>query len=182
MKKIGQKFFARNTDLVAKDLLGKILAKGDMKARIVETEAYMDEPGSHAHKGNKTPRNAVMFGPPGHIYVYFTYGIHYMLNFVCEDEGTPGAVLIRAAEPLEGIDKMIENRGRKQNLTNGPARLTQAFGIDTQYNGDRVGEEIKVFDAISNNIEIGTSTRIGLSKGKDLPLRYFIEGNNWVSR
>ncbi len=182
MTKIGLEFFARKTDVVAKDLLGKILAKDGMKARIVETEAYMDEAGSHAHEGNKTPRNSVMFGPPGHIYVYFTYGMHYMLNFVCEEEGTPGAVLIRAAEPLEGIDKMVDNRGRKENLTNGPARLTQAFGIDTQYNGERVGTEIKVLDSGSDNIEVGTSARIGLSLGQNLPLRFFIVGNDWVSR
>jgi len=182
MKKIPANFFARRTDVVAKKLLGKILAKDGMKAKIVETEAYMDEPGSHAHEGNKTPRNAVMFGPPGHIYVYFTYGIHHMLNFVCEEEGTPGAVLIRAGEPLEGMERMIENRGRKENLTNGPARLTQAFGIDTRHNGQKVGTEIEVLDSKNNNIEIGTSTRIGLSKGENLPLRFYVVGNQWVSK
>jgi DNA-3-methyladenine glycosylase len=182
MREIPVDFFARRTDEVAKDLLGKILAKDDMKARIVETEAYMDEPGSHAHRGNKTPRNEVMFGPPGHIYVYFIYGMYYMLNFVCEEEGTPGAVLIRGAEPLEGIEQMTENRGKKENLTNGPARLTQAFGIDIQHNGQQIGKEIRVLDADSTNIRIATSARIGLSKGEHLPLRFFIQENDWVSR
>jgi DNA-3-methyladenine glycosylase len=182
MRKLGKAFFARRTDIVARDLLGKILAKGDLRGKIVETEAYMDEPGSHAHGGNKTPRNEVMFGPPGHIYVYFTYGMHYLLNFSCEKEGTPGAVLIRAVEPLEGTENMAENRGRTENLTNGPARVTQAFGIDTSHNGQEIGKEIKVLDSGQRPGNIHTKTRVGLSQGQGLPLRYYIEGNRWVSK
>ncbi|TFG06794.1 DNA-3-methyladenine glycosylase [Candidatus Thorarchaeota archaeon] len=182
MREMGKAFFARRTDIVARDLLGKILAKGDLRGKIVETEAYMDEPGSHAHRGNKTPRNEVMFGPPGHIYVYFTYGMHHMLNFVCEEEGTPGAVLIRAVEPMEGMDKMAENRGRTENLTNGPARVTQAFGIDTRHNGQKLGEEIRILDSGEKPSNICTTTRIGLSEGWGLPLRYYIQGNEWVSK
>ncbi len=182
MRELGSDFFARPTDIVARDLLGKILSKDGLSGRIVETEAYMDEPGSHAHMGNKTPRNEVMFGPPGHIYVYFIYGMHYMLNFVCEEEGTPGAVLIRAVEPLGGKDKMVENRGKSENLTNGPARVTQAFGINASHNGQEIGEKIKVFDIGEKPKNIHTTTRVGLSEGEGLLLRYCIQGNDWVSR
>ncbi|TFF91879.1 DNA-3-methyladenine glycosylase [Candidatus Thorarchaeota archaeon] len=182
MRKLGKAFFARRTDIVARDLLGKILAKGNLRGKIVETEAYMDEPGSHAHGGNKTPRNEVMFGPPGYIYVYFTYGMHYMLNFVCEEKGTPGAVLIRGVEPLEGEQRMAENRGRTENLTNGPARLTQAFRIDTSHNGQKIGEDIKVLDSGERPSRIQKTTRVGLSEGKNLPLRFYIEGSRWVSK
>lgn len=182
MRELGTEFFARRTDIVARNLLGKILAKNGLRGRIVETEAYMDEPGSHAHMGNKTPRNEVMFGPPGHIYVYFTYGMHYMLNFVCEKEGTPGAVLIRAVEPLDGIEEMAKNRGRTENLTNGPARVTQAFGINLIHNGQQVGEEIRILDfGVNEKHEICTTTRIGLSKGQDIPLRFYLRDNEWIS-
>ncbi len=182
MRELGTEFFTRRTDIVAQDLLGKILAKDGLRGRIVETEAYMDEPGSHAHMGNKTPRNEVMFGPPGHIYVYFTYGMHYMLNFVCEKAGTPGAVLIRAVEPIEGREKMTENRGRTDNLTNGPARVTQAFGIDIRHNGQKIGEEIKIFNSGEKPTRIHKTTRVGVSEGENLRLRYYIHGNEWVSK
>lgn len=163
------------------NLIGKLIEKDGMQGLIVETEAYMGEPGSHAYRG-KTARNEVMFGPPGRIYVYLCYGMYHMLNFVCEESGTPGAVLIRALEPVKGIEKMRRNRGGNENLTNGPGRLTQALDIDRSYNGERIGETINVLDSRKVVADIKQTTRIGLSEGSDLALRFYASGNDWVSR
>lgn len=136
-----RQFYNRRTLDVARNLLGKKLIRRidgtALSGIIVETEAYCGAADSacHAHRG-KTPRNAVMFGPPGHAYVYFTYGMHYMLNLVTEDEGNPCAVLIRAIDPLSGIAKMQAIRKRQEKeLTNGPAKLCQALSIDKSFNG-----------------------------------------------
>ena len=184
--KLGRSFYSRKTDLVAKDLLGCILVhKFDGKklsGRIVETEAYFGEndPGSHASRG-MTPRNRIMFGKPGFAYVYFVYGNHYCLNFTTEPEGKAGAVLIRALEPLEGIEEMKRRRGREDNLTNGPGRLTQALGITKEHNGtDLTGNEIYVLRGRKPE-EIVRTTRIGLSNGKNLLLRFYIRGKKFVS-
>jgi len=181
MQEISPSFFARKTDQVAIDLIGKRIKKGRTQGRIVETEAYMTEPGSHAYRG-KTPRNEIMFGPPGRVYVYICYGMYNMLNFVCEENGTPGAVLIRALEPLQGIKTMRENRGGNENLTNGPGRLTQALGIDRSHNGEKIGETIQVLDSVRQVGEIEQTTRIGLSEGSELPLRFYEKQNKWISR
>ncbi|MGV8057228.1 MAG: DNA-3-methyladenine glycosylase [Smithellaceae bacterium] len=137
---LSRKFYERDTVKVARALLGKKLVHRingvRLSGMIVETEAYCGKEDSacHAHRG-KTLRNAVMFGQPGHAYVYFTYGMHYMLNFVTEKEGNPCAVLIRAVLPLAGIEEMEARRGKKgRELTNGPAKLCQAFGIDKSLN------------------------------------------------
>ena len=172
--KLSREFFSRNTKTVAKDLLGKILVHGNLRGKIVETEAYFGagDPGSHAFK--QTPRSKVMFGPPGHAYVYFTYGTHWMLNFVAEKDGKPGAVLIRALEPIEPKDVR----------TNGPGLLTKAFKIDKSHNGiDLTTSELYVKHS-DEKPKIVTTTRIGLAKGKgnDLKLRFYIAGNNFVSR
>ena len=168
-------FFARNTKTVAKELLGKILVHGNKRGKIVETEAYFGtgDPGSHAFRG-PTPRSKIMFGPPGHAYVYFTYGAHWMLNFICEKDSKPGAVLIRALEPIKP----------KNARTNGPAKLTKAFGISGKHNGaDLTSGKIYV-EGSDEKPKIITATRIGLAKGKgdDLKLRFYIAGNNFVSR
>ena len=141
MNILDRKFYQRNTLDVARALLGKKLVRRindhELTGMIVETEAYCGEEDSacHAHRG-KTPRNAVMFGEPGHAYVYFTYGMHYMLNLVTEDKNNPCAVLIRAIVPLAGVEEMETRRNRKGlELTNGPAKLCQAFGIDKSLNG-----------------------------------------------
>ena len=141
MKILYRKFYHRDTLRVARELLGKRLVRQvnglELSGMIVETEAYCGEADSacHAHRG-KTPRNAVMFGEPGHAYVYFTYGMHYMLNLVTEEEENPCAVLIRAIEPMEGIGEMESRRKRKgTELTNGPAKLCQALSIDKSLNG-----------------------------------------------
>lgn len=141
MKTLNQSFYNRPTLDVACDLLGKKLVRHidgvELSGIIVETEAYCGRHDSacHAYRG-QTRRNAVMFGPPGHAYVYFTYGMHYLLNLVTEDEGNPCAVLIRAIEPLSGVDEMQQRRKqRNKNLTDGPAKLCQALSIDTSLNG-----------------------------------------------
>jgi DNA-3-methyladenine glycosylase len=138
---IKKKFYAQNTLVVARKLLGKKLVReidgAALSGMIIETEAYCGETDSacHAHRG-KTPSNAIMFGHPGNAYVYFTYGMHYMLNLVTEEEGNPCAVLIRAVLPLTGTAQMEARRKRKGvDLTNGPAKLCQAFGIDKSLNG-----------------------------------------------
>lgn len=175
MAKLKREFFSRNTKTVAKELLGKILVHGNKRGKIVETEAYFGtgDPGSHAFRG-PTPRSKIMFGPPGHAYVYFTYGTHWMLNIVAEKDGKPGAVLIRALEPIEPKDAR----------TNGPALLTKAFGISGKQNGaDLEVSKLYVEDSDEKPI-IVTRTRIGLAKGKgdDLKLRFYIAGNKFVSR
>ena len=141
MKILDRKFYQRDTLQVARALLGKKLVRRigrvNLSGMIVETEAYCgrEDSACHAHRG-KTPRNSVMFGKPGHAYVYFTYGMHYMLNLVTEDEEYPCAVLIRAIMPLEGIEEMEARRKRKgAELTNGPAKLCQALSIDKSLNG-----------------------------------------------
>lgn len=181
MKELPEAFFARKTDVVAINLIGKLIEKDGMQGRVVETEAYTGEPGSHAYRG-KTPRNEVMFGPPGRVYVYLCYGMYHMLNFVCEESGTPGAVLIRALEPVKGIDKMRENRDGNENLTNGPGRLTQALKINRSHNGQRIGESIQVLNSKTQVGSIERTTRVGLSEGCNLPLRFYEKGNKWVSR
>lgn len=141
MNILDRKFYERDTLQVARALLGKKLVRKigriDLAGIIVETEAYCGEEDSacHAHRG-KTPRNAVMFGRPGHAYVYFTYGMHYMLNLVTEAEGNPCAVLVRAIVPLTGVKEMEARRKRKgSELTNGPAKICQALNIDKSLNG-----------------------------------------------
>jgi DNA-3-methyladenine glycosylase len=133
----GVDFYARSVHDVARDLVGCVVRHGDTAGRIVETESYhMEEPACHAYVG-LTPRTRTLFGPPGHAYVYFSYGIHSLLNAVCEDEGIGAAVLIRALEPVDGVDLMRARRGveRKEDLCSGPGKLTQALGIGLADNG-----------------------------------------------
>ncbi|MBC7189982.1 DNA-3-methyladenine glycosylase [Candidatus Aerophobetes bacterium] len=184
-------FFAKDTQLVAKALLGKLLVRilpeGRLVGRIVETEAYygIGDPASHSFKG-KTKRSSVMWEKPGTAYVYLTYGMHFLLNVVTEKENVPGAVLIRAVEPLEGIEIMKKNR-KKENLkelTRGPAKLTQAFAIDGSFNRyDLTGENALLFIAQGEkeSFEIERSARRGIKKGLDKKLRFFIKGNPFVS-
>jgi len=152
----------------------------------VETEAYYGEgdPGSHAFRG-KTPRSSIMWGKPGIAYVYFTYGMHYLFNVVVEKEGVPGAVLIRAVEPLEGIELMRKRRNirRLEDLTRGPARLTQAFDITTEENGiDLTQGNLLIKESKEEKFQIVTTARIGIKKGEKLPLRFYIKGSRFVSR
>ena len=182
---VGQKFFNQPTIELAKALLGKYLVFGDLRGKIVETEAYLfhDDPGCHAARG-LTNRNAPMFGPAGQTYVYFIYGMYYCLNVVSGKTGEGEAVLIRALEPIEGIDVMKERRktNKIENLCNGPGKLTQAFGITNEHNNQCfLSGELQIHNS-REKPEIKTSTRIGLSAGKDLELRFFIAENRFVSK
>jgi DNA-3-methyladenine glycosylase len=183
-------FYERDSRVVARQLLGKVLVRDDGRAaRIVEVEAYRGahDPGSHAYRG-KTARNAVMFGPPGHLYVYFTYGMHWCANAVCGADGEGTAVLLRAAAPVDGLDLMRAVRPvhRDVDLANGPAKLCQALGLDRRFDGadlvagDR-GVQI-VDDGVPPPRRPGNSTRVGLSAGQDHPWRWWIEGDPNVSR
>lgn len=181
---LGKKFFNQPTVDLAKALLGKYLVFGDLSGIIVETEAYLykDDPGCHASRG-PTARNAPMFGPAGHTYVYLIYGMYHCLNIVSGKKGEGEAVLIRAVEPVEGIEKMQKRRKTKklENLCNGPGKLTQAFGITRKHNNKSLLEgNLRLHDRGIKPL-ISTSTRIGLSAGKELELRFFIEGNRFVS-
>jgi DNA-3-methyladenine glycosylase len=183
-------FFARDTENVARDLLGKVLVSrvGDTVTggRIVETEAYLGpgDPGSHAHRG-MTPRTSVMFGPAARVYVYFTYGNHHMLNVVTAEDGVAGAVLIRAIEPTMGIEDMKDRRGGRPvaELANGPGKTAAALGVDLDDYGVALGEgKLAVYDAPLPPEPVVVSGRVGLSEGHELRLRFYLEGNPFVSK
>jgi DNA-3-methyladenine glycosylase len=173
---------------VAKALLGSLLVhdspQGKVSGRIVETEAYLhDDPACHASRG-MTPRTKVMFGPPGHAYIYFIYGMYHCLNVVTGPEGCGEAVLIRALEPVDGIELMQERRPRKKlkDLCNGPGKLVIALGIPSTFNGIKMDKwPLKIIPAKSKP-KITTTTRIGITKGAELPLRFYIPKNPFVSR
>ncbi len=154
--------------------------------RIVETEAYAQtDAASHSYKG-RTTRTDVMFGPPGHLYVYFTYGMHYCCNVVTGAEGYGSGVLIRAVEPIEGADIMAQNRGGKSGveITNGPAKLSQAYAIDTSYNGSdlRSSPIHLIIKQPLQQENIVQTTRIGISQARDVPWRWYERGNPYVSK
>ena len=187
-------FYLQDTRDAAQKLLGQLLVRtlpaGEvLSGVIVETEAYLsDDPACHAYRG-RTPRNAAMFGPPGHAYVYFTYGLHMMLNVVCAPEGTAEAVLIRALEPVDGIDTMRWNRGNPpetRQLTNGPGKLAQALALTRQAHNNlditHPGGELYIMPQEVPAFETVAATRIGISQGADLPWRYYLRGNAYVSR
>jgi DNA-3-methyladenine glycosylase len=169
-------------------LLGKILVHGSSSGKIVETEAYLGSGDAAAHAARGlTPRTRVIFGPPGHAYVYLIYGMYDCLNFVAEVEGTAGCVLIRALEPLAGIQQMRRRRPAArgiEELANGPGKLTRALAISRRDNGaDLTRGPLTVHaPAAPEPLEIGISERIGITQSRELPLRFFIAGNRFVSR
>lgn len=189
-------FYARDPRRVARALLGKVLVRNDsprLTARIVEVEAYLGEkdPAAHAAAG-QTLRNAVLFGPPGHAYVYFIYGNHYCLNVSCEPEGRAGSVLFRALEPLSGMETMARARGIGLHspkdwprLTSGPGRLGEAFGItrarDNGCDLTSSTESLWIGDDGFRARGVIVAPRIGITKAAALPLRYFLGGNRFVS-
>jgi DNA-3-methyladenine glycosylase len=182
-----REFYDRDTVTVARELLGKILVHGRVAGTIVETEAYLggDDLASHSARGI-TKRTRVIFGPPGHAYVYFIYGMHECLNFVVGPEGTAGAVLIRAAEPLVGARLMQRRRPTGHSvakLASGPGNLTLAFGVTRAQNGVDVTRGPLVVRAWHKEppFEIGITPRIGIRQCADLPLRFVIAGNPAVS-
>ena len=181
----GKKFFNQPTVELAKALLGKYLVFGNLRGKIVETEAYLypDDPGCHAAKG-LTKRNAPMFGPAGRSYVYIIYGMYHCLNVVSGKKGEGEAVLIRALQPIEGIEVMKKRRktDKTENLCSGPGKLTQAFGITKEHNNlDLLSAKLQIHNS-REKPEITSSTRIGLTEGKELELRFFIAGNRFVSK
>jgi DNA-3-methyladenine glycosylase len=192
MERLEKQFYEIPTLVLAEKLLGKIFVRTlpgniQLKARIVETEAYLglDDEACHAWRG-KTPRNRIMYQKPGTMYIYFSYGCHYLLNIVSEPEHIAGAVLLRAMEPVEGELFMQEQRGTTvaSQLMSGPAKLAQALAIDNRYNGsDLYGNEFFLENAPPvPEAMIGTSTRVGISKSRDLPWRKFIISNPHVSK
>jgi DNA-3-methyladenine glycosylase len=180
----GKKFFSQPTVDLAKALLGKYLVFGNLKGIIVETEAYLykDDPGCHASRG-PTERNAPMFGPAGNTYVYLIYGMYHCFNIVSGKKGEGEAVLIRALEPVDGISVMQKRRNTKkiENLCSGPGKLTQAFGITRKHNNLSLLEGLIHVCNSRIKPEISTSTRIGLSVGKELELRFYVKGSRFVS-
>lgn len=183
-------FFSRPSDVVAPELVGKILwREGVGGGRLVEVEAYLpdDDPACHAHRG-MTARNAVMFGPPGHLYVYLSYGIHYLLNLVCDAPGVGSAVLVRALEPMGDLDVLRTNRGdpddrsSPRELTCGPGRVGRALGLDRLMNGLALGAGSGIYVLDDGVVpEVARTPRVGISSGAELLLRYILPGSAYVS-
>ena len=191
MKKLPDNFYSRSTMKVAIDLLGCRLASnvGGIKTGgiIVETEAYIgeDDPACHAFSG-PTKRNKVMYGPAGYLYVYFTYGNHFMANVVTEREGFPAAVLLRGLQPLYNLDIMSQRRGTSDelNLSSGPGKLTRALGLTTEHNGTRLdGRTVYISGPAGDNKRVMASPRIGIGEGGSEKLwRFFLDNSPHVSR
>ncbi len=190
-QRLPRSFFEDYTPRVAERLLGNLLVRrlsGEiLSGKIVEVEAYRGEedPASHAH-GGKTARNLVMFGEAGHAYVYFTYGVHHCLNITTEKKGQAGAILIRAVQPLTGIEGMRRNRGREElhDLMSGPGKLTQALRIDRKLNGEDMitSQRLYVTRGTGDRFTVKASIRIGITLGHSFRWRFFIDGNPFVSR
>ena len=194
------RFYARPTVVVARRLLGQlVISRVDGRrtvGRIVETEAYVGphDPACHAFGNRRTARTAALYGPPGTAYVYFTYGMHWCLNAVTEAEGYPAAVLIRALEPIAGIEAMRRRRGGRGEqgkgpvpdrvLCAGPARLCAALGVTGALNGASLarGPLRIVRDPAARRVRVTVSTRIGVTRAADWPLRFLVRGSRWVSR
>jgi DNA-3-methyladenine glycosylase len=189
LRRLEQPFYNRNTVNVARELLGFILAhrspEGLTAGLIVETEAYVQgDPACHASRG-MTPRNRPMFGPPGHAYVYFIYGMYFCFNVVTGPPGVGEAVLVRALEPLAGIELMRQRRGRTRltDLCSGPAKLVQAMGIGRRHNDlDLTGKMLFIAGPGQAPGEITTTTRIGIKEGRELPLRFYVAGSPYISK
>jgi len=189
---LGAHTYQKPTLDMARSLLGKILTRQVqghiLKGRIVEVEAYHQDGDRAAHSfGGKTLRNEVMFGPPGRLYVYFIYGMHHCMNVVTEVEGVGAAVLIRGIQPLEGVGVMQELRGprvKMRDLTNGPAKCCKAFAVGPEHNGlDLCGPDLFLEEgALKSGEVIACGPRIGISKDVELPWRFFVRDNPFVSR
>jgi DNA-3-methyladenine glycosylase len=192
---LSRSFYDRDPRLVGPDLLGKILVRKQgrklLTGRIVEVEAYLgaDDPAAHAFSG-RTARNAIIFGPPGYAYVYFIYGNHYCLNVSCLPDGTPGGILFRALEPMSGMEEMFKLRGIEadpdlRRLTRGPGRMAAAFGITRERDNGKdltsSRSDLYIADDRSPPPQVLITKRIGITKAADMPLRYIVAGNRFVS-
>ena len=199
--RLPREFYDRDPRRVSRDLLGKVLVRREggkvLTGRVVEVEAYLGagDPAAHSHAG-RTARNAALFGPPGHSYVYFIYGNHYCFNVSCLPDGEAGGVLFRALEPLAGIEEMARSRGLSlgvslnhsldlRKLTSGPGRLAEAFGItrerDNEKDLTRAASDLFLTDDGFRPRKVLVTTRIGITKAAKRPLRYLIGGNQFVS-
>jgi len=198
--RLDRNFFSRDPVTVARELLGKLLIRREGRAllagRVVEAEAYLglDDPAAHAFNG-RTPRNAVLFGPPGHAYVYFIYGNHYCTNVTCQPDGHAGCVLLRALEPVAGIATMAANRGLElqpaptsaqlRMISSGPGRLSQALGITRERDNTKdfthPRSDLWFADDSYHVAKIEVTPRVGITKAKDRPLRFLLAGNRSVS-
>jgi len=177
-------FFARDVHAVARELIGATFLFKGVGGRIVEVEAYHHtDPAAHSFRG-RTPRNAVMFGPPGVAYVYRSYGIHWCVNFVCEEEGSASAVLIRAIEPTEGLRAMRRRRGLNDArlLCSGPGRLCQALAITGSHNGLALDKPPFALFARCKDVDVAIGPRIGITKATELPWRYGQKGSTFLSK
>ena len=177
-------FFARSVHEVAPELVGATLLVDGVGGRIVEVEAYDNQdPAAHGYRG-RTARNASMFGAPGHAYVYRSYGIHWCLNLVCEEEGAAAAVLLRALEPTAGIEMMVARRGRSDPrlLCAGPGRLCQALGVTRNHDGLALDRPPFSLSRPKTPPELVSGLRIGITKAADRPWRYGLAGSPFVSR
>ena len=184
LRRLSRTFFGRSVHEVAPELIGATLLFGGVGGRIVEIEAYHHtDPAAHSFRG-PTPRNAVMFGPPGFAYVYRSYGIHWCLNFVCEPEGSASAVLIRAIEPTAGLPAMRRRRGTSDDrlLCAGPGRLCEALGISRKHNGLALFEPPFELYARDGEVEVVIGRRIGITKAAAKPWRYGLKGSRFLSR
>jgi DNA-3-methyladenine glycosylase len=183
-RRLARGFFARSVHEVAPELVGATLLVDGVGGRIVEVEAYdSGDPASHGYRG-PTARNRAMFGPPGHAYVYRSYGVHWCLNLVCGDVGTPEAVLVRALEPTNGLQRMRERRGLDEErlLCSGPGRLCQALGITGEHDGlalDRAPFDLREREAAA---KVVSGPRVGISRAVELPWRYGLAGSRYLSR
>jgi len=199
VRRLGRAFFARPCLEVAPELVGCLLVRawpggGRSVCRVVEVEAYLgdgSDPGSHSHRG-ETPRNRSMFGPPGRLYAYRSYGVHVCVNLVCEPEGQGAAVLLRALEPLSGLEPMRARRspnGRgaadDRSLARGPGRLAQALGLGLEHDGASVLGSGPLWlerpASGSPRLPVARGPRVGLGQGEALPYRFHLEGSPWVS-
>jgi DNA-3-methyladenine glycosylase len=190
LKPLERDFFDRPAHEVAPDLLGRVVAHGPVAVRLTETEAYGlpgEDPASHSFRG-LTPRNSVMFGPPGHLYVYFTYGMHFCANLVCLRDGLASGVLLRAGEVIAGEDMVRSRRenGRPvifRDLARGPARLAVALGLRREHNGLDCCSEDAIVQVLEGEPATGTKSgpRTGVSTGAETPWRFWIDGDRTVS-
>ena len=183
-KPLKRSFFGRSVHEVAPDLIGATLLFNGVGGVIVEVEAYHHtDPAAHSFRG-PTPRNGVMFGPPGFTYVYRSYGIHWCVNFVCEKEGSASAVLIRALQPTHGIAAMRRRRGLhdERSLCSGPGKLTEALGITNAHNGLALDAPPIAVHARIGKVDVATGIRIGITKAVELPWRYGLKGSKFLSK
>lgn len=201
MGKLSRTFYQRDSIQVAKELLGKVLVSEidgqRAAARIVEAEAYMgiDDRAAHSYGGRRTPRVEVMYGEAGFSYIFMIYGIHFCFNVVTSEKETPQAVLIRAAEPLEGLEQMAQRRfgkplqqltkSERRGLTNGPGKLCRALGLDRRFNGaDLCGDEVYIEEGGREGFRVVTTKRVGVDyagEAKDYLWRFYIEDSEYVS-